>query len=80
MMQTMMQNGFFGFGSGMMILMAVIIAIPVWRICSKAGYSGWLSLLILVPIANLILLYFLGFSDWPLERRQASNQVRKVPK
>lgn len=56
-------------GPWLMLLTAILVVVPVWRICAKAGYSGWLSLLVLVPIANLVLLYFLGFAEWPLERR-----------
>jgi hypothetical protein len=56
-------------GFWMMLLVAVLVIVPTSRICSKAGYSGWLSLLVLVPIANLLLLYFLAFAEWPLERR-----------
>lgn len=56
-----------------MLLMSVLIVIPLWKICSKAGYSGWWSLLMLVPLANLGLLYFLGFSQWPLQRRGAAR-------
>ncbi|MCW8193924.1 DUF805 domain-containing protein [Proteobacteria bacterium 005FR1] len=51
-----------------MLLMSIIVVVPFWKICSKAGYSGWWSLLILVPLANLGLLYFLGFADWPAQR------------
>lgn len=48
-----------------MLIAAAVIVIPFWRICKKAGYSGWLSLLILFPIVNLGLLYFLAFARWP---------------
>lgn len=43
-----------------------------WRIFTKAGFSGALSLLILVPgIGALILLLLLAFGDWPaLKNRQ----------
>lgn len=44
------------------ILLLVIIVIPFWPIFRKAGFSGALSLLILVPGVNLILLYIVGFS------------------
>jgi len=54
---------------GLMLLVAVLVIIPAWRICSKAGYPGWLALLFLLPIANLFLWYFLAFAEWPLERR-----------
>lgn len=59
----------------MMLLVAVLAILPAWRICSKAGYPGWLALLFLLPIANLVLLYFLGFAEWPLERRAASTPL-----
>ena len=56
-------------GSWMMLFMGILVIVPIWRICVKAGYSGWLSLLVLIPIGNLFLLYFLGFAEWPLERK-----------
>jgi hypothetical protein len=48
-----------------MIIMAVVIILPFWFIFSKAGYSRWLSLLMVVPVVNVVLLYFLAFSNWP---------------
>ena len=59
----------------MMLLVAALAILPAWRICSKAGYPGWLALLFLLPIANLVLLYFLAFSEWPLERRAANTPM-----
>lgn len=52
-----------------MLVMAAVVVIPFWRICSKAGYPGWLSLLILIPLVNLVFLYVLAFSEWPSFRR-----------
>lgn len=43
---------------------AALVIVPMWFICRKAGFSEWLSLLILVPFGNLILLYVLAFSEW----------------
>jgi hypothetical protein len=54
------------------LLFAVIILIPYWRIFGKAGFSPWLSLLMLVPLVNVVMLYILGFSDWPSLREQNS--------
>jgi hypothetical protein len=43
----------------------VILIVPFWFICKKAGFSPWLSLLCLVPsVGMLILLYVLAFADW----------------
>jgi len=39
--------------------------VPFWFIFKKAGYPPWLGLLMVVPIANIAMLYFLAFSDWP---------------
>ena len=55
-------------GPIMMLIFAALIVIPFWFIFTKAGYSKWLSLLMLVPIVNVIMLYFLAFSTWPIHR------------
>lgn len=60
-----MPMGFFPFGPIMGLVFAFIIVIPFWRIFPKAGYSRWLSLLMVVPVVNLIALYYLAFSSWP---------------
>lgn len=59
------------------ILIALIaIAIKVLIFCkisSKAGYSWALGLLMLVPIADIIMAFFLAFADWPVQK-----QLRKL--
>jgi hypothetical protein len=44
----------------------IIIILPLWKVFSKAGYPGVLSLGMIFPVVNIVLLYFLGFSDWPI--------------
>jgi amino acid transporter len=39
-----------------------------WRIASKAGYNGAASLLLLIPLVNLIMICIFAFSEWPIER------------
>ncbi len=41
-----------------------LFLVPYWRIFSKAGFSGWLSLLMIVPLANVVVLYVVAFSEW----------------
>lgn len=53
------------------LLIIVAIIAPFWRIFSKAGYSPWLSLLLVLPLVNLVMLYFLAFSAWPALRSSA---------
>lgn len=65
----MMHEEMFGLHLVWMLVMAIVVVLPFWRICAKAGYSGFLSLLILVPLVNLIFLYYLAFSEWPTHRK-----------
>ncbi len=55
------------FGLIMCLIIVVLIILPFWFIFSKAGYSKWLSLLMVVPIVNIVMLYFLAFSTWRSE-------------
>ncbi len=57
-----------GHGIGMLIMLVVVL-LPFWRITTKAGYSGFWSLLMLIPLANIVFLYFLAFARWPNARR-----------
>lgn len=71
MHETMMVNGMGSVGPFMMLIMAAVMIVPFWFIFSKAGYSKWLSLLMIVPLVNMILLYFLAFSQWPNQGNSA---------
>ena len=62
-----MQMG--AFGPIMMLIFGALIVIPFWFIFKKAGYSRWLALLMLVPLINVIMVYFLAFSTWPIHGR-----------
>lgn len=42
----------------------VVAILPYWQIFKKAGFAPALSLLIVVPGVNLIVLYVIAFSDW----------------
>ena len=67
-MNNMMQDmpmAMWPFGAVMWLIVAAVIIIPFWFIYAKAGYSKWLSFLMVVPLVNLVMLYFLAFSNWP---------------
>lgn len=46
------------------IFMSLLVVIPYWFIFKKAGFSPVLSLLMFVPLINIIMLYFLAFARW----------------
>lgn len=50
-------------------LIAIAIKVLIFcKIFGKAGYSWALGLLMLVPIANIIMAFFLAFADWPVRK------------
>lgn len=61
------------------VALAVILALVInWKIASKAGYSGALSLLMLIPIANFIILIIFAFSKWPIEERLEAARMGTI--
>lgn len=46
----------------------ILTAIVCCKISSKAGYNWALGLIMLVPVANVILLLILAFSEWPIQK------------
>ena len=46
-------------------IFGLIFILPFWKIFTKAGFPGWLSLLMVIPFANIIILFYLAFAEWP---------------
>jgi len=64
----------------LMALIATAIKVLVFcKIFSKAGYSWALGLLLLIPVVNIIMAFFLAFADWPVrkELRQLKQRQEK---
>jgi uncharacterized membrane-anchored protein YitT (DUF2179 family) len=43
----------------------VLNVVPYWFIFKKAGYHPALSLLMVIPFADIIMKFFLAFAEWP---------------
>lgn len=61
-----------GFGVPEIVIVLILVVIlplavvwPAARICRRAGFSPWLGLLIVIPLANIFLLWFVAFNPWP---------------
>ena len=49
----------------LILLVAFLLYIvPLWQIFKKAGFVPALSLFVWIPVAGLIVLYYVGFSYW----------------
>jgi uncharacterized membrane protein YhaH (DUF805 family) len=61
-------------------IVLVIVAIKLLICCkifSKAGYSWALGLLMLIPIVNIIMAFFLAFADWPVNKELRSLKKKQ---
>jgi len=47
-----------------------LVVLPYWKIFGKAGFSSWLSILMVIPIINIGMLFFLAFAGWPSLKQQ----------
>lgn len=62
-------------GTGAVVAI-VVFAFAFWllfviayvKIISKAGYSGWWILVMLIPLVNVIMLLVFAFKEWPIQR------------
>jgi hypothetical protein len=47
---------------GLLVILACAIMAPLpgcWRICQRAGFPGWMSLLIVIPVVNAVAVFLL---------------------
>jgi uncharacterized membrane protein YhaH (DUF805 family) len=76
-------SGMMAIGALPLVIVIAFVVAMFWlavRILHKAGYSGWWSLLGLVPIVNLVMIWVFAFADWPrLRRRRAPPPQMPLP-
>jgi hypothetical protein len=56
------------------LVMSLAVVWPAGRICRRLGFSPWLGVLAVLPLANLLLLWFVALAQWP----RAENGPRSV--
>ena len=54
------------------LFISVVQILAFCKIFSKAGFSWALGLLMLVPIANIVMFFYLAFAEWPIQRELRS--------
>ena len=54
----------------------LLYLVAFWRIFTKAGFDGFLSICVLVPIVNVAVILYLGFADWPILRELRTLRER----
>ncbi len=46
----------------LLLVMGVLCVVPFARIFTRLGFGAWLSLLMLIPVVNILVLYIVAFS------------------
>lgn len=55
---------------GIVVLVFLLLQLLInFMIFKRTGMNPWLSLLMLVPIANFVMLLILAFTEWPVQRQ-----------
>lgn len=53
----------------------LLVIIPLWRICGRAGFHPILSLIAIIPFLGLLVVAgILAFSEWPVSKPDISTQ------
>ncbi len=60
---------------GLMVALALLPVVVFGEIFRKAGYSGWLGLLMLIPVVNVVWLLIFAFGDWPIRRELSRSRM-----
>ena len=60
------------------VVVGALVVWPAWRIVGKTGYPSVLGLAAFVPLLNIVLVLFLAFSEWPVERQLRDLERRNA--
>ncbi len=56
------------------LLLGLLLILPAWKICGKAGFNPLLSLLVFVPyLGYLALSLILAFAAWPMAQGRGED-------
>lgn len=65
---------------GLLILLPFVVMF-LWmcaRVFQKAGRSAWWTVLLLVPILNIVVLWVFSFAKWPAVEEAQSKHIPEV--
>jgi hypothetical protein len=60
------------------VVFSLAAMIPWFFIYKKAGYHPAMGCLMFVPIVNLVMMFVLAFSEWPIERDLRNLRVSSM--
>jgi len=55
-------------------LLGLLVLLPTWRLCTRAGLPPYLAFFALIPAGMLVVIWFLAFLPWPVEKSRDHYQ------
>ena len=52
-----------------LIILALLTLPPWWMLWKRTGHSPWISLVMIIPLVNIVMMWVIAFKKWPLEER-----------
>jgi hypothetical protein len=52
------------------LILSLLQVVAFWKILGRMGFPPWLAILASIPLVNLVLLYYVALTPWPLESRR----------
>jgi len=50
-------------------ILSLLQIVAFWKILGRMGFPPWLAILASIPIVNLVLLYYVAMTPWPIDPR-----------
>jgi len=60
------------FSAAALLAAVIFIAWLYVRILHKASFSGWWTILMFIPVVNIIMIWIFAFVDWPSLRKNTA--------
>jgi hypothetical protein len=57
------------------VVLLVLLVVPLWRVCARAGFNPALSLLAIIPFVGIVIIAaLLSFREWPQPSAASKEQ------
>jgi hypothetical protein len=50
-------------------ILSLLQIVAFWKILGRMGFPPWLAIMASIPIVNLVLLYYVAMTPWPIDQR-----------
>ena len=56
------------------LLLGLLVVWPAWRILTRVGLPPWMGILAVIPYVNVVLLFYVAFTEWPIDRELRASR------